>query len=196
VIAETNVRIGQRSVIGPLVTILADVEIGEDCVVQPGTVIGSIGFEVKRTRHGVLSVVHDGIVRIGDRVEIGANTCIDKGFRNKPTIIEDDARIDNLVHVAHGVRIGRGAFIVAGSVLGGSVVVGAEAWLSINASIAPGVTVGEGAFVSMGSVATRDVPEGTQVTGNFAIPHQQFLRLFKQWLAGLGPSDDSKSGRA
>jgi UDP-3-O-[3-hydroxymyristoyl] glucosamine N-acyltransferase len=196
VIGETNVKIGQRSVIGPHVTILADVEIGDDCVVQPGTVIGSTGFEMKRTKKGVLSVVHDGLVRIGDHVEIGANTCIDKGFRNKPTMIENDARIDNLIHVAHGARIGRGAFIVAGSVLGGSVVVGSEAWLSINASIAPGVTVGDGAFVSIGAVATRDVPKGTQVTGNFAIPHQQFIQLFKRWLAGPRASDDNESGCA
>lgn len=192
-IAGTNVRIGPRTVIGPLVAVLEDVEIGECCVIQAGTVLGSVGFEIKRTSRGLLSVAHDGVVRIGNRVEIGANTCVDKGFRTSPTVVEDDVRIDNLVHVAHGVRIGRGAFVVAGTVLGGSSRIGAEAWLSINASVAPSISIGEGAFVSMGAVATRNVPAGVQVTGNLAIPHDQFIKLFKKWLASLA-ADETGSG--
>jgi UDP-3-O-[3-hydroxymyristoyl] glucosamine N-acyltransferase LpxD len=182
-VSDYNVTIGDNTIIGPHVSILPDVRIGRDCVVQAGTVIGSEGFELKRTSRGLLSVFHDGIVDIRDRVEIGANTAIDKGFRGRPTFIDDDVRIDNVVHVAHSVRIGKGALVVAGTVLGGSSVIGDEVWLSINASIAPSTTVEEGAFVSIGSVVTRTVPKGQQVTGNFAVPHKDFLRILKKQLS-------------
>lgn len=181
-VSEHNVSIGEGTVIGPNVTILPDVTIGSNCRIQPGAVIGSVGFEVKRTSRGVVSVIHDGVVEIGDNVEIGANTCIDKGFRDRPTVIESEVKIDNLVHVAHSVRVRRGAFLIAGAVLGGSCEVGPDAWLSINASVAPSLTLGPKAFVSIGAVVTRNVGEEQQVTGNFAVPHDVFLRMLKSGL--------------
>lgn len=184
-ISSYNVTIGDRTKVGPNVTILADVTIGADCIVQAGTVIGSDGFEYKRTSRGVLFVFHDGCVVIGERVHIGANTCIDKGFRGRPTIISDHATVDNLVHVAHSARIGKRSLIIAGTVLGGSAVVGDDVWMSINSSLAPGITLEDGSFVSIGAVVTRRVVSGQQVTGNFAVPHDQFLRLLKAGLAGL-----------
>jgi UDP-3-O-[3-hydroxymyristoyl] glucosamine N-acyltransferase len=181
-VSKTNVTIGANTIIYPNVTILDDVEIGDNCVVQSGTVIGSEGFEYKRTSKGILSVYHDGKIVIGNRVHIGANTCIDKGFSFKHTIIEDDIMIDNLIHVAHGVRIKRGAFIIAGTVLGGSTIIGEDVWLSINSSIAPGIEVKKKGFVSIGAVVTKTVNENEQVTGNFAIPHEQFLSNLKKKL--------------
>jgi UDP-3-O-[3-hydroxymyristoyl] glucosamine N-acyltransferase len=185
VVSEHNVIIGERSTIGPNATILADVEIGDDCVVQAGTVIGSDGFEYKRTSRGILFVVHDGVVRIGNHVHVGANTCIDKGFRGRPTLIEDNATIDNLVHIAHSARVGKRSLIIAGTVLGGSTTVGDDVWMSINTSLAPGVALEDGSFVSIGAVVTRRVGAGQQVSGNFAIPHDQFLKLLKNSLATL-----------
>lgn len=180
VISDYNVEIGAGTVIGSHVTILPDVRIGANCVVQPGTVIGSEGFEVKRTSRGIVSVFHDGIVDIRDGAEIGANTCIDKGFVDFPTLIEEGARVDNLVHVAHRVRIRRGAFVIAGTVLGGTCEIGPGVWVSINSSVAPGLVVGENAFLSIGAVVTKNVAAGEQVTGNFAIPHKTFLNILKE----------------
>ena len=180
-VAPTNVVIGSGTVVGPHAAILEDVEIGDDCIIQAGTVIGSVGFEIKRTSRGPLSVIHDGIVRIGDRVEIGANIRIDKGFRDIPTIIEQEARIDNLVHVAHGVRVGPRAFVVAGLVIGGA--------LSSMPMMAQhqcfGRTLRESWWKERSCRwvrSTKTVGPQMQVTGNFAIPHRQFLTLFKQWL--------------
>lgn len=189
-VSQFNVTIGDRTVIGPNVSILADVSIGSDCIVQAGTVIGSDGFEYKRTSRGVLFVFHDGCVQISECVHIGANTCVDKGFRGRPTVIGSHATIDNLVHIAHSVRIGRRSLIIAGTVLGGSAVVGDDVWMSINTSLAPGITLDDGSFVSIGAVVTRRVAPGQQVTGNFAIPHDQFLRLFKAGLAKSGPGQN------
>lgn len=179
-VAENNVTIGERTVVAANATILADVAVGDDCMIQAGVVLGSIGFEQKRTSRGLVSVVHDGRVEIGDRVEIGANCCVDKGFRDRPTVIADDVRIDNLVHVAHSVRIGRGTFVTAGVIFAGSTETGEEAWLSINASIGPSLKLGDRSFVSMAAAVGRDVGEGEQVTGNLALPHKTFLKIFKR----------------
>jgi UDP-3-O-[3-hydroxymyristoyl] glucosamine N-acyltransferase len=119
-ISNVNVIIGENTIIKPNVTILEDVEIGNNCVIQSGTVIGSEGFEFKKTSKGVISVLHDGKVIIKNNVHIGANTCIDKGFSFRDTFIDDNVMIDNLVHVAHCVHIKNGASIIAGKILGGS----------------------------------------------------------------------------
>ncbi|PTT37334.1 UDP-3-O-(3-hydroxymyristoyl) glucosamine N-acyltransferase [Chryseobacterium sp. HMWF028] len=178
-VSDYNVKIGKNTIIEPNVTIFADVEIGDNCIIRAGAVVGSEGFEVKRTEKGVLTVFHDGKVILGNNVEVGANTAIDKGFSFRNTIIEDDAKIDNLVHVAHGVTIRKRALVVAGTVLGGSSIIGEDAWTSINASIAPAVEVKSKGFVSMGAVVTKNVEEGQQVTGNLAIDHHKFMTIFK-----------------
>jgi len=184
-VSPVNVIIGENTIICPNVTILEDVEIGDNCIIQSGTVIGSEGFEYKRTSKGILRVFHDGKVSIGHNVDVGANTCIDKGFSFRNTIIENDVKIDNLIHIAHGVHINRGAFIIAGTILGGSTTIGEEAWLGINASTGPGISIGRRGFVSMGAVVTKNVEDEQQVTGNLAIPHLQFLKALKKKLTDL-----------
>jgi UDP-3-O-[3-hydroxymyristoyl] glucosamine N-acyltransferase len=181
-IAENNVIIGENTIIKPNVTILEDVEIGNDSIVQSGTVIGSEGFEYKKTNKGIIAVIHDGKVVIGNNVHIGANTCIDKGFSFRDTIIENNVMIDNLVHVAHCVHIKESASIIAGTTLGGSSEIGEKSWLSINSSIAPKIVVNKSGFVSMGAVVTKNVIENEQVTGNFAIRHDLFLKAFKKMI--------------
>jgi UDP-3-O-[3-hydroxymyristoyl] glucosamine N-acyltransferase len=192
-VSGVNVVIGARSIIGPNATILADVTIGADCVIQAGTVVGSEGFEVKQTSKGVLPVFHDGQVVLEDGVQIGANCTIDKGFRARPTFIAAGTAIDNLVHVAHAVRIGPGTLVTAGTILAGSVTIGPNSWISVNASVAPGLTLGERAFVSIGSVVTRDVAPGEQVTGNFAVPHRTFLRVLRSNLKAAAAGDEPRS---
>lgn len=182
-VASENVTIGANCVIEANATILSDVIIGRDCVVRAGAVIGSEGFEHKRTRHGVLAVFHDGTVQIGERVEIGANTCVDKGFSWRHTVIGDDTKVDNLVHVAHGAHIGRRCFVVACAMVAGSTEIADDVWIGPNSSVSNMVSVGAEAFVTLGAVVTKAVPSGEQVTGNFAIPHAKFLRNLKRSLA-------------
>lgn len=178
-VSEFNVEVGDGTIVGPNVSLLSDVRIGNNCIIQAGTVIGCEGFEYKRTSKGVLAVFHDGEVIIHNNVEIGANTCIDKGFSFRQTIIDDDVKIDNLVHIAHGVQIGKRSFIIATSMLAGSVTIKEDVWIGPNASIAPGLTIDNRGFVTLGSVATRNVSESEWVTGNFAIPHKKFLTNLK-----------------
>jgi UDP-3-O-[3-hydroxymyristoyl] glucosamine N-acyltransferase len=185
VIAERGVRVGAGSVVEPNATILAGTTIGRNCVIRANAVLGSEGFEHKRTSRGILSVAHDGGVVLGDRVEIGAGSCVDRGFAGRPTTIGDDTKVDNLVHIAHQVVIGRRCLVVAHAMLGGSTVIGDDVWIGPNASVSNGLAVGDGAFITMGAVVTRAVPAGARVTGHFAVPHDQFLRHLK-WIAQEG----------
>lgn len=178
-VAEWNVRVGPNSVIEPRATILEDVEIGRESIVRAGAVLGSEGYEHKRTTRGIVSVVHDGIVLIGDRVEIGSNTCIDKGFRFKPTRIGNDTKIDNLVHIAHSVVLGERCMVVACAMLGGSSVFGDDVWIGPNASVSSVLNVGSKASVTLGAVVTKDVDAGSRVSGNFAVAHEKLLAFIK-----------------
>ena len=181
-IAEFNVIIGDRTVIGQNATILSDVEIGNDCVISPGVVIGTEGFEYKKTTKGILPVRHDGKVMIHNSVHIGANTCIDKGFSFRHTIIGENTKIDNLVHIAHGVQTGKNNLIVACSMIAGSVSLKDNVWIGPNANVAPQLNISNNAFISLGSVVTKDVKENDHVTGNFAIHHKRFLKSFKRFI--------------
>lgn len=178
-IADERVVIGRNVVIEPNVTILEDVEIGDDCVIRAGSVIGSEGFEHKKTSKGLLSVRHDGKVILGNRVEIGALNSISKGFAYRNTIVGDETRTDNLVHIAHGVQIGKRCLFPASCMIAGSCNIEDDVWIGPNASISSQVTIGKNAFVTIGSVVTKDVKEAEKVTGNFAIPHMLFLRDLK-----------------
>jgi len=175
-VSEWNVVIGKNSVIGPNVSILSDVKIGQDSIIRAGSVIGTEGFEYKRTSKGILPVFHDGGVVIGNNVDIGGNTVIDKGFAHRHTIIGDDTKIDNLVHVAHGAQIGKRCLLPASCLIAGSTTLEDDVWIGPNASISSQLVVGKGAYVTIGSVVTKNVEPNSKVTGNFAIPHHKFLK--------------------
>ena len=179
-IAAKGVTIGARCRIEPRVVILSGVEIGDDSIVRAGSILGAEGFEHKRTSRGLLSVVHDGVVRIGARVEIGALNAISKGFAYRATTIGDDTRTDNLVHIAHGAQIGRRCLLPAACMIAGSSTVGDDVWIGPAAAVSSQVTVGAGAVVSIGAVVTRDVPAHSRVTGNFAVPHARFMARLKE----------------
>ena len=100
-----------------------------------------------------------------DNVEIGANTCVDRGSMGN-TIIRQGAKIGNLIHIAHNVIIGENTMIVCRSGISGSVKIGKECFIGVGATIRDGVTIGDGAFIGMGSVVTKNVKPGTQVYGN------------------------------
>jgi UDP-3-O-[3-hydroxymyristoyl] glucosamine N-acyltransferase len=179
-VSPVDVTIGRDVRIDPRVVILPGVTIGDGSVIRAGAVIGSEGFENKRTRSGVIHVEHAGKVEIGKNVDVGANTCICKGlFPYDITTIGQNTKIDQLVHVAHNVQIGRNCMIVASSLLGGSTVLEDNCWIGPSAVVTNNVRIGKNAFVTLGSVVTRNVPSGRKVSGVWAIDHEKFLRLMK-----------------
>jgi UDP-3-O-[3-hydroxymyristoyl] glucosamine N-acyltransferase len=171
-----NVSIGEGTIIEPNVTILPDVMVGTNCIIRAGAVLGSEGFEHKRTKKGVLPVIHNGKVIIGDHVEIGANCTVDKGFSFRHTSIQEYTKLDNLVHIAHGVHIGKACFIAASAMLAGSVTLKDNVWIGPGANIASGITIGNKAQVTIGAVVVQHVEEEQVVSGNFAIDHRKFLK--------------------
>lgn len=130
-----------------------------------GTVIGSDGFGYVRDETGVLiKMPHTGNVVIGENVVIGCNTCIDRAVVGS-TIIGEGVKIDNLVHVAHGARIGKHTLIVAGAVIGGSSEIGEYCFIGIGAKIKNKVRIGNHVTVGMGCIVLADVPDGLTIKG-------------------------------
>lgn len=140
-----------------------DNEVGEFTRIHPTATIGSEPFGLDRKRRRVTNA---GYVKLGDRVYVGAQTCIDRSVFGWPTEVGDDTNIDNLVHVAHNVRIGKRCTIIAGTVIGGSAVIGDDVFIGIGALIRPNVRIGDEAFIGMGVVVTRDVAPGERLTVN------------------------------
>ncbi len=182
-VAPRNVRIGARVVVEPNATILERVALGEDTIIRSGAVLGSEGFEFKgpamrqgrATRaewdYGTTNVAvpHAGSVEIGARVEIQANSTVDRSLFRLPTRIGDDTKIDNLVHVAHSVRIGSRCLIAAGATLAGSVVVGDEVWIGPHAVISSGVRLGDASAIVLGSTITKDVAPAERVASDLRV---------------------------
>ncbi|MEB3220995.1 MAG: DapH/DapD/GlmU-related protein [Candidatus Sericytochromatia bacterium] len=178
-VAPSGVVIGPGVHIEPMVTILPGVEIGANSVVRAGSSLGVEGFEHKRVAGGVLSVVHDRFVVIGEEVEIGANCTVARGLMGEDTQIGHQTKTDCLVHIAHCAKVGARCLVAAHAMIAGSAVIEDDVWIGPNASISSQVHVGQGAQVTLGAVVVRDVAPQERVTGNFAISHRDFLRDMK-----------------
>lgn len=191
VIAE-GVRIGDQCHIGPGVSIGRNVEMGPGCIVEanaslshcligahvriyPGVRIGQDGFGFAIDVSGNVKVPQLGRVLIGDSVEIGANSCIDRGA-GPDTVVGEGTWIDNLVQIGHNVKIGRGCVIVAQAGVSGSTVLEDFAVLAGQAGIAGHLRIGKGARVAAQSGVMRDVPSGMEVMGSPALPLRQYMR--------------------
>ncbi|MBY6063708.1 UDP-3-O-(3-hydroxymyristoyl)glucosamine N-acyltransferase [Pseudidiomarina sediminum] len=166
VVVGDGCEIGDRVIIEPNVTIHDGTVIGANSRIRSGASIGSDGFGFERLECGTpIRFPHLGRVVIGENVEIGSNTTIARGTLGD-TVIDDHAKIDNLVHVAHNVHIKRGAFVTACAELSGGVVVGENAWIAPNVSTHQKLTIGANSLVGLGAVVVKDVPESTVVAGN------------------------------
>lgn len=132
--------------------------IGRDVTIHAGTVIGTDGFGYHPgTGHHWVKFEHVGGVIIGNGVEIGSNTCIDRGTIGN-TIVGDGTKIDNLVHIAHNVAIGKHCLVIAHAMIGGSCTIGDYAWIAPNAAILQKRSVGTHSTVGLGAVVLGDIP--------------------------------------
>ncbi|HEX8452038.1 MAG TPA: hypothetical protein VF647_08075 [Longimicrobium sp.] len=155
-----DVRIGKGTIIRSGVRLFPRVEIGDETVIGANTVIGHDGYGYVRNEEGNKEhIPHLGGVKIGSHVEISALTVVHAGVI-VPTTVEDHAKVGELNIVAHNCRVGRGASVTAGVMMGGRSVIGAEAWVGLNASIRDGGRVGERALVGMDVSVQEDIPDG------------------------------------
>jgi len=156
--------IGERCTLGTAsrlmanVTLVQDVSIGQRTIVHPGAVLGADGFGNARTDSGWVKVPQVGGVQVGDDVEIGANTTIDRGAIDD-TIIENGARLDNLIQIAHNVHIGEHTAIAATVGISGSAVIGKRCMLAGRAGVFGHVTICDDVILGAAAIATKDITE-------------------------------------
>lgn len=175
VIADHSVRIGAEVTIDANAVIHQRVTIEDQASVGANSVLGGDGFEVGVVDGLQIVVPHYGSVLVRRGATIMSNVSVDWGLYGGVTEIGEGTVVDNLVHVAHNVKLGRNCQIIACVMLGGSTVVGDEARIGPNATVSNGLKIGRGARITLGAVVTRDVEDGGHVTGNFALPHAQFM---------------------
>jgi UDP-3-O-[3-hydroxymyristoyl] glucosamine N-acyltransferase len=170
-------EIGANCVVHPRVSIYAGVTIGARCVIHAGAVIGADGFGFEMAAGAYQKVPQVGTVSIGNDVEIGANTCIDRATLGV-TVIGDGSKLDNMVHIAHNCRIGKHVVIAAQTGLAGGVtigdyaIVGGQVGVGDKARIEAKAIIGSGA----GILTSKIVRAGEPVWGTPARPLRQYLQ--------------------
>lgn len=179
-ISNKNVKIGNNVTIEEFVVIRENTVIGDNSIIRAGTILGGEGYEYKRVDGIILNVTHCGGVIIGNNVEVQYNSCIDKALYTwDNTIIGNYSKLDNLVHIEHGVKIGERCLIASRSTFGGRTVIGADSWVGLGAVISNGLILGNKVSVSLGSVVTKNLKDGEKVSGNFAINHDKYIDFIK-----------------
>jgi UDP-3-O-[3-hydroxymyristoyl] glucosamine N-acyltransferase len=191
-IVGPGARIGRGSSVGPGAIIGAGVSIGRDCRIGPravigfaligdrvtisaGAVVGEAGFGAAGGPSGVVDVPQLGRVILQDGVSLGAQTCVDRGAF-EDTVVGENTKVDNLVHIAHNCRIGRNCVMAAFTGIAGSVEVGDGVAFGGRAGIADHVVIGGGASIAGGAGVIGNVPAGETWAGYPARPIRQWLR--------------------
>ena len=159
-----NCFIGHNSVIHKNTVAGNNVKIGANCT------IGGAGFGYEKDLDGEYTLIpHIGNVVLKDNVEIGNNTCIDRAVLGS-TILSANVKVDNLVHIAHGVYIDENSLIIANAMIAGSATIGRNVWVAPSVSIINKISIGDNSLVGLGAVVVKNVPASTVVFGNPAKP--------------------------
>lgn len=204
-------ELGPGCIIGPHATVGAGCVLGPGCILRAhasmehclagagvvlhqGARVGNEGFGFVTTRAGEhVTVPQLGRVILGDGVEIGANSCVDRGAGGD-TVLGPGTRLDNLVQIGHNVRTGRGCVIVAQVGIAGSVELGNHVVIAGQAGLAGHITLGDGARVGAQAGVLHDVPAGTDVVGSPAWPAREFMRAMTWLRRQAAPKGNGKTG--
>jgi UDP-3-O-[3-hydroxymyristoyl] glucosamine N-acyltransferase len=170
-------EVGSGCLLHSRVTLYPGTRVGDNVIIHSGTVIGSDGFGFILSESGHVKKPQKGSVVIEDDVEIGANCAIDRAMLDS-TVIGEGTKLDNLVHLAHNVRVGKHCIILAGTGVGGSARIGDFCVISGHVSIKDNVTLGDRAQVAGRSVITDDVAAGQTVWGFPAMPFSHAKRVY------------------
>ncbi|UCD37089.1 MAG: UDP-3-O-(3-hydroxymyristoyl)glucosamine N-acyltransferase [Fidelibacterota bacterium] len=167
--------LGSRNRLYPNVVVYEGMSLGEEIIIHSGSIIGSDGYGYLTDGDIHHKIPQVGRVVIGDRVEIGANTAIDRGTIGD-TVIGEGTKIDNLVHIAHNVKIGRGCLFAGEVGIAGSVTIGDFVTLAGQVGVADHLTVGDRVVVAAKSAVMQSIPSGQFYAGIPAVEHPRWLR--------------------
>ena len=168
-------EVGADSVLYPNSVLMAGTVLGMGCVVHAGTVLGADGFGYARTEMGIQKIPQIGTVRIGDDVEIGANTAVDRAVLGATTI-GDGTKVDNLVQVGHNVGIGKDCFIVSQVGISGSTRIGDKSTLAGQVGVAGHLKIGDNVTVAPQSGVAKDIPDNITCGGSPCVDGKAYLR--------------------
>jgi len=174
-VLAAGVTVGEHCYLHPRVVLEAGTQLGDRVIIQAGTVIGSDGFGYAWTGQAYLKIPQVGRVVIEDDVDIGANTCIDRGAIGD-TIIRQGAKLDNLIQIAHNVDIGECSAIAGQSGFAGSTVVGKGCQFGAQSGVAGHLKLTDGTIVGAKAGVIGDIKEKGMVSGFPAVPHRHWLK--------------------
>lgn len=172
-----HVTIGDGTVLYPNVTIYHGCSVGSECILHAGSVIGADGYGFVRDSRGqAVKIYQNGNVMLGDRVEVGANSTIDRAVFSS-TVIREGSKIDNLVHIAHNCDIGESCLIAGQSGIAGSAVLKRGITMGAQGGIIGHVEVGEGAILASRVGVTKSLTGGKVYGGFPAIEQKLWLKM-------------------
>lgn len=167
-VVERGAEIGAGTELKSRVTVGEDCVIGARCLLHSGVVIGADGFGFAPNGERWEKIEQLGAVRIGDDVEIGANTCVDRGAL-QDTVIEDGVKLDNLIQVGHNVRIGRNTAIAGCAGIAGSATIGAQCTIGGGAVVLGHLQIADHVHISAATVVSKSIKKPGQYTGFFPL---------------------------
>jgi UDP-3-O-[3-hydroxymyristoyl] glucosamine N-acyltransferase len=167
-VIEAGARIGAGTVLKSRVTVGEGCVVGERCIIHPGVVIGADGFGFAPHAEGWEKIEQLGAVRIGNDVEIGANTCIDRGAL-QDTVIEDGVKLDNLIQIGHNVVVGRNTAMAGCVGVAGSATIGANCTIGGGAIVLGHLSLGDNVHISAATVVSKSILKPGHYTGIFPI---------------------------
>ncbi|MCK4869913.1 MAG: UDP-3-O-(3-hydroxymyristoyl)glucosamine N-acyltransferase [Gammaproteobacteria bacterium] len=176
-VIDDNVVIGAECKVRPNVTVYYGVTIGDRVLIHSGAVLGADGFGMAN-ENGVWHKINQlGGVVVGDDVEIGANTCVDRGAL-EDTVIGGGAKLDNLIQIAHNVKIGKHVAIAACAGIAGSAKIGDYCMIGGGASINGHLSIADKAIITGTSTVVKEITDpGIHTSGFYVLPHRKWMRL-------------------
>ena len=181
-VVGSGAKIGRDCRLMPKSVVMDGCSLGDRVWLNPGAVVGSEGFGFAPNPEGHEKIPQAGNVEIGDDVEIGANSCVDRAALDT-THVRRHAKLDNLVQVGHAADVGEGALMVAYSGVAGSTRLGPGVVLAAKAAVLGHLEIGAGVQVGVSSAVTQNQAPATKVTGVPAIPHTRWLRASHEFAA-------------
>jgi UDP-3-O-[3-hydroxymyristoyl] glucosamine N-acyltransferase len=166
VVIEKNCSIGDQVIIGANTVIKSNSVIETGCKIGSNCTIGGVGFGYELNENQEYELMpHIGNVHLKENVEIGNNVCIDRAVMGS-TLLNENVKVDNLVHIAHGVQVGKNSLIIANAMVAGSVEIGENVWVAPSSSIRQKLTIADDALIGMGAVVVKNVGDSEIVAGN------------------------------